>query len=82
MELLMEAPAKRQQFCDRLRIWRNHFSITSPHVATRDEFAKFLAVEPSFYAQLETGVSEPRLSFLQLLRERTGVSLDWLIDGD
>ena len=73
--------AKRQQFSDRLLNWRMHFSSQDHRVATREGFASLLRMEADVYADIEASLIEPGWAFFRMLRERTGVSLDWLIEG-
>jgi transcriptional regulator with XRE-family HTH domain len=43
-------------------------------------FAVLLGVSASTYLSYEYGEREPTAAFLVLLRNKTGVSLDWLLD--
>jgi transcriptional regulator with XRE-family HTH domain len=81
MACILALPVKRQQFSDRLLSWRLHFSSSDYFVATSAGFAKLLMLDQTTYEDIENGGMEPSLGFFQILRERTGVSLDWLIEG-
>jgi transcriptional regulator with XRE-family HTH domain len=45
-------------------------------------FAALAGIEPAAYLAMEAGDREPSLAALAALRRLTGVSLDWLIEGD
>jgi transcriptional regulator with XRE-family HTH domain len=43
-------------------------------------FAMLLGVSAFAYESYERGETEPTVDFLVVLRKKTGVSLDWLLD--
>lgn len=51
-------------------------------VMDRDEFASLLGVPTSTLANYEQGERAPPIEVLRAIRQRTGVSLDWLIMGE
>lgn len=48
---------------------------------TQEQFAKFLRVNRSFLAQIETGIRKPSEQTLLVLEKETGVSKEWLETG-
>ena len=43
-------------------------------------FAQLLGVSATAYASYERGEREPTIEFLVALRDKTRISLDWLLD--
>ncbi len=56
-------------------------SIDVPNIG-RTVFASLLGVSPATYASYERGEREPTVDFLVALRNKTRISLDWLLDPD
>jgi transcriptional regulator with XRE-family HTH domain len=54
-------------------------SIDLPNLG-RTVFATLLGVSPTAYASYERGEREPTVEFLVALRNKTRISLDWLLD--
>ncbi len=54
-------------------------SIDVPHLG-RAVFASMLGVSANAYAAYERGEREPTIDFLIALRDKTRISLDWLLD--
>lgn len=48
---------------------------------TQEEFAAAIETERTFVSKVESGKSRPSHAMLDALRQKYGVSLDWLIDG-
>jgi len=46
----------------------------------RTGFASLLGVSAAAYASYEHGAAEPTVAFLVALRNKTQISLDWLLD--
>jgi transcriptional regulator with XRE-family HTH domain len=56
-------------------------SIDLPNLG-RTVFAGLLGVSTTAYASFERGEREPTIEFLVALRDKTRISLDWLLDPD
>jgi transcriptional regulator with XRE-family HTH domain len=54
-------------------------SIDLPNLG-RSAFASLLGVSATTYSSYERGESEPPIDFLVALRNKTRISLDWLLD--
>jgi transcriptional regulator with XRE-family HTH domain len=54
-------------------------SIDVPNLG-RTVFAQLLGVSATAYASYERGEREPTIEFLVALRDKTRISLDWLLD--
>ena len=52
------------------------------HQLGRTVFAGLLGVSTTAYASFERGEREPTIEFLVALRDKTQISLDWLLDPD
>ena len=66
----------------RLRSIRRSFGIeTGVPTITQADFSRHLGATPAYYSEYESGTSEPTIDLLAAIRERTGLSLDWLVSG-
>lgn len=68
---------------ERLRILRKSHGVAIglPDLPAA-QFAALAGIAPSAYLAFEAGEREPSIAALAALRRLTGVSLDWLIEGD
>lgn len=68
---------------ERLRILRrSHGTAIGLPDLPAVQFAALAGITPAAYLAFEAGEREPSIAALTALRGLTGVSLDWLIEGD